>query len=186
MMTAQLELSILAAPLGAIDRRVLPQAWYDALGVAQSSAGARHGGRLAPISTTAHSVGDLDRSKKSAAVRFQGVVAARGRAGDSRCTFGSIAGETPADRAIVPLSRRIERRFAGAKTQPRRATFSLGRGSARIHIVLQTTGSTATLLAICRPEMRAVVARALAGARLALAARGLVADVLAGGVHACS
>ncbi len=31
-MTQQLEVSILAAPLAAIDRRVLSQAWYAALG----------------------------------------------------------------------------------------------------------------------------------------------------------
>ena len=36
MMTQQLEVSILAAPLAAIDRRALSQAWYSALHLARS------------------------------------------------------------------------------------------------------------------------------------------------------
>ena len=38
MMTQQLEVSILAAPLAAIDRRVLSQAWYSALRLARDDA----------------------------------------------------------------------------------------------------------------------------------------------------
>lgn len=89
-------------------------------------------------------------------------------------------------RAAAPLSRRIEQRFSGAQAQPRRATFSLGRGFARVHVVLQSNGNTATLVAICRPELQGVVASALARARLVLAARGIVVDLQTKGSKACS
>jgi len=83
----------------------------------------------------------------------------------------------PVDRDAVPLSLRIERRFAYSASQIKRATFSMGRGEARVHVILQTNGNVATLVALCRPQMRAVVARALAHARFALAARGFVLDL---------
>jgi hypothetical protein len=72
-----------------------------------------------------------------------------------------------------PLAERIERAFTGSQDLPKRATLSIGRGAARVHVILQTTGERATLIAVCRPELRSVVGRALADARLALAARGL-------------
>jgi hypothetical protein len=186
MMTQQLQVSILAAPLGAIDRRVLPQAWCDALGIARSRAASAHqGARRIAAGAVARSVSASYRSEKSAAGQAQTMAARPARTDAARWVFAPIE-DGGQDRAIAPLSRRIERRFAGAKMQPQRATFSLGRGSARIHVILQTTGSTATLLAICRPEMRSVVARALAGARLALAARGVAFNAEGEGVRACT
>jgi hypothetical protein len=77
------------------------------------------------------------------------------------------------DRARSVLSRRIELRFTSSSPPVRRATFSLGPGSARVHVIVQTNGNTARLIAICRPELRSVVARALSEARLTLAARGI-------------
>ena len=91
-------------------------------------------------------------------------------------TMQSGAGRISVSRGSVPLSQRIERRFAHSTPQVRRATFSMGRGAARVHVILQTNGNVATLVALCRPQMRGVVARALAQARLALATRGVLLD----------
>jgi hypothetical protein len=89
-------------------------------------------------------------------------------------------------RAIFPLSRRIERTFFRPNAPVRRATFSLGRGGARVHIILQSRAGTVTLVALCRPEMRQLVARALAQARLTLAARGFESAPLPNGGSLCS
>ncbi|MGB6521046.1 MAG: hypothetical protein WBE83_04675 [Candidatus Cybelea sp.] len=89
-------------------------------------------------------------------------------------------------RGIFPLSRRIERTFLRPEAPVRRATFSLGRGGARVHVILQSNGGTVTLVALCRPEMRELVARALAQARLGLAARGFEIALLSEGEPLCS
>jgi hypothetical protein len=89
------------------------------------------------------------------------------------------------NRTGFPLSRRIERTFFRQSAPLRRATFSLGRGRARVHVILQSTASTVTLVALCRPEMRRVVARALAQARWALAARGIQFNHAQGGGKPC-
>ena len=89
-------------------------------------------------------------------------------------------------RTVFPLSRRIERTFFRPEAQVRRATFSLGRGGARVHVILQSNAGTVTLVALCRPEMRELVARALAQARLALAAGGFEIPLLSDGEPLCS
>jgi hypothetical protein len=87
--------------------------------------------------------------------------------------------------ARTPLARRIERTFAAA-TPPQRATFSLGNGTARVHVILQTSGDRSALVALCRPELQAVVSRALAQAGRALAARGIAIEMRARGAVRCS
>jgi hypothetical protein len=86
-----------------------------------------------------------------------------------------------------PLAERIEHAFADRCSHlPQRATLAIGRGNARVHLILQTKGERATLLALCRPDMRLVVGRALADARVALAARGVGVDILDWGGRSCS
>jgi hypothetical protein len=174
MMTAQLEVSILAAPVAAIDPRALSQAWYSAL---------RFGPHASPAFVTrthADRTQTLaDRSMSPAAAQ-----ALRSR----QCDRPRAAAERPQRRAVSAgeswnnalryraartlLAERIERAFAGSNAQPKRATFSMGRGTARVVVILQTKGKRTVLLALCRPELRSVVGRALAEARCALAARG--------------
>jgi hypothetical protein len=85
-----------------------------------------------------------------------------------------------------PLAQRIEHVFARPNSHPKRATFSIGRGNARVHIILQTKGERATLLAVCRPEERLVVARALTQARFALASLGIGIALHEAGAVGCS
>ncbi|MBV9719601.1 MAG: hypothetical protein JOZ77_09785 [Candidatus Eremiobacteraeota bacterium] len=188
MMTHQLEVSILAAPLASIDRRVLSQAWYSALGFVPNALPARGcrnnacgvSGRSFPHRDT------VEPAKRLATQLFRtSIVPAkqpprRGkdehdvRRVRTRCAKGAA------------LEQRIERVFSNASFSPRRATFSLGRGSARIHVILQTQGSRTTLLALCRPEMRALVAEALSHARIALAARNIGVEMRPVGGRECS
>jgi hypothetical protein len=187
MTTERLEVSILAAPLAAIDRRALSQAWYSALHLDRKQT------RLA--AQTAH------RSQAAATIACRPQQPAEHRlfepCAEYRQTSGSAARRGQPQlapnvtraatfRAIFPLSRRIERTFFRPNAPVRRATFSLGRGGARVHVILQSNAGTVTLVALCRPEMRQLVARALAQARLALAARGFETTPVTNGESICS
>ncbi|MFY9739056.1 MAG: hypothetical protein WAK11_08365 [Candidatus Cybelea sp.] len=176
MMTQQLEVSILAAPLAAIDRRALSQAWYSALHLARQdrcllSARERAPRVAKPNEPKPQGVAD-PRRPRAAEPRAQRSM----QTNPLPVTMQSGAGRISVSRGSVPLSQRIERRFAHSTPQVRRATFSMGRGAARVHVILQTNGNVATLVALCRPQMRGVVARALAQARFALAKRGVLLD----------
>ncbi len=178
MMTQQLEVSILAAPLAAIDRRALSQAWYSALHLARSECTSATLGRRTSRTVAAFARAVPKDVRDVTPRRRVDVGAARGvTSKPSPISAQPSAAGTPAARTSAPLSQRIERRFAYSQGQVKRATFSMGRGAARVHVILQTNGNTATLVALCRPEMRTVVARALAQARFGLAPRGLVVNL---------
>jgi hypothetical protein len=82
------------------------------------------------------------------------------------------------------LARRIESVLFSPHSQVRRATFTIGRG--RVHVVLQSKGDRIALVAFCSPALRGIVARALAQARFALAARGIRGELEAKGACRCS
>ena len=87
----------------------------------------------------------------------------------------AVAAPGPLERRNVrsALARKIERTFLDPRTQAQRATFAVGNGAERVHVSLQTTGDRVRLVAVCAPSARPAVARALAQARFALAARGI-------------
>jgi hypothetical protein len=183
MMTQQLEVSILAAPLAAIDPRALSQAWYSALGLVPRTPDARRAaGRMQTPACARVRAGSREETK----------VMSRAT-GESRALLG-IRLKKSEPRALedecrstlrrqvldaLPLAVRIARAFSDPRWRPKRATFSMGRGNARVHVILQTKGDSTTLVAVCRPELRAIVGRALTDARIALAARGIGVEVLA-------
>lgn len=185
MMTEQLQVSIIAAPLAAIDRRALSQAWYTALQGAPRS-------RTTPATLRA-AVPAL------APIRTREYVASALGSGTTRC-FTRPSNDKPARGTVTSdgigahircrlrseLAQRIERVFSDSRGELRRATFSLGRGNVRVHVILQTTGGRTVLLALCPPEVRAIVARALSDVRLALAARGIGLAVRAREIRQCS
>jgi hypothetical protein len=185
MMTHQLEVSILAAPLGAIDRRALSQAWYSALRCApqtQMPKQASFDRVRQPYGRAPRSVAPLSsRAGKSGTFRAQ---ATRSERSVNVCARASaVSARTNVSRGR--LAERIERAFGSPGVSPKRATFSLGPGNSRVHVVMQTAGARTTLLAICRPELREVVARALGQARAALAARGVGIQFCAIGAVEC-
>ncbi|MGA8474063.1 MAG: hypothetical protein WB681_03255 [Candidatus Cybelea sp.] len=188
MMTQQLEVSILAAPLAAIDRRVLPQAWYSALRLARetprlSTARPHRGVVVGNPALRAFPKLILTANPPRVPVRWSHAASS---------TLLRVCGDEDWERVRDdrarrwPLARAIENAFSDPRAKVRRATFSMGRGSARIHIVLQTKGQRAALVALCRPELSGLVARALMQARLALAARGVDVELRAKGVQTCS
>ncbi len=185
MMTQQLEVSILAAPLAAIDRGVLSEAWYSALRLVRQTAPSSAKGaplRLpASVRVRAHAQ-HVQHSTRDAHV----AILRRHVGADKPTTTRRYEVKGNAQRRRRALAERIEHAFARPNPHPKRATFSMGRGNARVHIVLQTKGERTTLLAICRPEMRAVVARALTEARFALGSRGIDFELRASNVLRCS
>jgi len=183
MMTQQLHVSILAAPLAAIDSRALSQAWYSALRLAHGApAISQTAGRCVTASRPQASIATavlLESDRQPAVVALRG---ARSMRGEVRAAAGDHVKRRA---ARAPLARRIERIFA-APTPPHRATFSIEHGPARVHVILQTSGERCALVALCRPELEATVSRALAQAGQALAARGIAIDMRARGVARCS
>ena len=185
MMTHELEVSILAAPLAQMDRGSLSQAWYSALrlapnvhGVAKSGAYAQNDPALAARHRMSESSKTVERVKCVSAMTISR---------SHRNARGLDEVQSAAGRARWRvLAVRIERAFASGPMRAKRATFSLGRGNARVHIILQTIGERPTLLALCRPEAKTVVMRALAQARLALARRGIGLDFRTLGERVCS
>jgi hypothetical protein len=173
MMTDRLEVSVLAAPLCAIDRRALSQAWYSALRLARDGAATtaartetparlerspREGTTAAPASRSyrsqLHWPSSADEIKRVHTVHDPGLTAVADRRA-----------------ARLPLAQRIERAFLAPGSRLRRATFSIGDGRGRVHVILHSKGDRVALVALCPPALRGVVARALAQVRFKLAAR---------------
>jgi hypothetical protein len=176
MMTEQLGFSILTAPIAAIDRRALSQAWYSALHLAQT-AHVAPGAFLKP---------QVSASGSECAARS---VESRNR---TRLLVHDVRSVThaPARKSqIMPpverraerstLARRIERAFLNPFARPQRATFTVDGTRARVHVALQTTAAGVRIVAVCPASIRSRVSRALDEARFALATRGIVlhADV---------
>jgi hypothetical protein len=184
MMTQQLEVSILAAPLAAIDRRALSQAWYSALRLARDGPAAPTPPARPSQNAAVARLGQARSDLGMADTRDAALPAVHARA-DRFASLSHAASDAGVRRVrLTPLARAIGDAFANPRAPARRATFSMGRGGARIHVILQTNGARTTLVALCRPEIRAIVARALNEARLALAARGI--ELCTKGVRRCS
>ncbi|HEY5425496.1 MAG TPA: hypothetical protein VIJ77_03005 [Candidatus Tumulicola sp.] len=184
MMTQQLRASILSAPLAAIDRRALSQAWYSALHLARrETAPAPPSNRAAkpaiapagPIQT-----GGVAGRQFTAAAAPAPLHAVSTRARNAGAHGGA---DRRAPRS--PLARKIERTFFGPRAGVERSTFSIGEDAARVHVMLQNRGERLRLVAICAPAHKAAVARALAQVRFALASRGIALDLDDAGAPAC-
>ncbi|MBV8638437.1 MAG: hypothetical protein JO322_10150 [Candidatus Eremiobacteraeota bacterium] len=172
MMTQQLGFSVLTAPIAAIDRRALSQAWYSALHLAKQPS--KHDTQQAPVA--------LERCCAHRA----GVLADR-RNTHLRSTTGlQVHREMkPARRDMVaidrrslrsPLARKIEYAFLRPNLPATRAAFTIDGTRERVHVTMQRTRTGLQLVAVCQPSARERVARALEQARYALAERGISID----------
>jgi hypothetical protein len=172
MITQQLGYSILTAPLAAIDRRALSQAWYSALHLARCGSSGANGPPPIAKARTPESLPELIQ---------QAGTSHRGQpfAATPRTNDASRTNVEPSERRALrsPLARRIERTFLDPARPVRRATFSFAvtrEGTrARVHVALQSGASGMRLVAVCPPALRAGVARALDQARYTLAVRGI-------------
>lgn len=169
MMTEQLGFSILTAPLAAIDRRALSQAWYSALHLAQET-------RAQPSSTQPQSsIPAGNRAPRIAESRDHARLVERDRRPQPRVPASkspvTAAPERRAERSA--LARHIERTFLNPIARPARATFTIDGTRVRVHVALQTTAEGVRIVAVCPASIRGRVLRALDEARYALATRGI-------------
>jgi hypothetical protein len=181
MMTEQLRVSVVAAPLAAIDPRVLSQAWYSALHVARTAPN-----RPMPAQANRAPSANVLRPSLAASVRDvrrNGVVASPRPRGVAQ-SVGS--NDVRNDRTPSRMARRIERALTRPQRPPCRAAFVVGDGRARALIVLQSRGHKTFLVAMCAPEQRETMVRALAQVRASLAARGLAFESRVQAGPACS
>lgn len=193
-MTQPLEISVLSAPLAAIDRRTISQAWYSALRFARSGSysaptersgrsGTPSSNRCSPVPSARSAVEGRYKStfleERSFEIRIP----------RSPKKLECLRLERRNDPS-APVTRRaessalaacIERRLAA---RSRRVTLQLG-GEGRVHLMLQKTGSRMCIIAICSKRVEARVARAIDEARYALAARGVLVDSSVKGVRSC-
>jgi hypothetical protein len=180
--TAQIGISVLSAPLAAIDRRSLSQAWYSALHLARDASlpkGAparRADARPAPASVRASGVASSVRA---------GAAPASSKASHRAPARAGAVLERRAPR--LQLARRIERTLFERASSAARTTFAVGEGAGRVVVALHVGGGRVRLVALCSPALRRTVTRALDQARFALAARGIAMDTgILEGAPACS
>ncbi len=188
--------AVLATHLPATDRRVLSQAWYSALHLAEH---APPRARNAPArDATTPMQPRASCGMASANNGHEPGTALNARAGKAQPTTRSgggtqfttasstssaaaLAAVRPADAAerrapAGELARRIERALA-QRPRGAAASFALSAGSGRMRILVRSDGARTRVVALCAPALRERVERALAQARFALAARGVRAEV---------
>jgi DNA-binding XRE family transcriptional regulator len=165
-----LQFSVLSAPIAALDRRALSEAWYSTLYKQQRGQPMDpHAAHRSPVNVTV-----LQTAKPSAALgdprhaRHDTRVALRG-------VQRSAINQTEVERrsARLPLARKIERTFARPRKPLHAAAFVIEGTRGRVQVILQSRGTRLNLVAICSPTARAHVARALEQARYSLAVRGI-------------
>jgi len=167
--TQRIAFDVLTAPLAAVDRRTLSQAWYSALHLAH-----RPDAPPAAQATTVPHDGRPAGQAREVRATSHGLRAVRAEVpakGAARRTGIPLAVERRTPRSA--LSRRIER--ATLRALPREGTNScvVRAESGRIALLVRVRGDRVELIAICAAHARAAVARALEEARYALARRGL-------------
>lgn len=165
-----LEFSVLTAPVAAVDRRALSQAWYSAL---YGNRAAAHKNAPEP-----HRVCDVPFAKRreahSTGAHHAAPGASRTPAHGSEFSLRGLQIERRAPRSA--LARKIERTFLPPRSAVRKASFSIDGSQGRVQVLLQSRGSRIKLVAICPPKARNEVATALVQARYALAIRGIDLD----------
>jgi hypothetical protein len=183
-LTQPLEISVLSAPLAAIDRRALSQAWYSALGYSTEAV---------RVARCVHPAGS-ERSRTRGA--RHGVTVARAAPPPSlRLIHGKKATNATARRVPEverasgePRRKACAPRLAqpGSPVKLARTTVTLGGAGGRVHLVVQDRGGALAVIAICRPEVRRRVARALSEACTLLARRGVVVEARLKGRASCT
>jgi len=166
----RLAFDVLTAPLAEIDRRTLSQAWYSALRLANAPASApRRGDARAVASTPARAAtaGASPRGVRASVANARALATSRTR------EVGEVASDRRSPR--TDLARRIERIVARPLASARGASFALRGPYGRVQILLRSHGGRTHLVAVCSPDAREQVARALEQARYALARGGIAA-----------
>lgn len=167
----QLQFSVLTAPVAALDRRALSQAWYSAL--YGSGSGAQTAVKMCAAPAAPQRAGKPStRNTQTPAQVAPNPL--RAKSAPSTAALQLNPSERRAPR--TPLARKMERAFIRHRSEHHRAAFTVEGAHGRVRVLLQTRGGQLRIVAICPAKARSHVAAALAQARYALAARGIVLD----------
>lgn len=176
MNTATRSVAVVATRLPTIDRRALSQAWYSALHLAQPPAGkAPSGSPPLPAAFRPAAAAQL-RLDPTHAAAGAGMPGSRG----SRAERAAPTLPAPERRSATgALARRIEHavRKHRAAGSLRPAAIAIDAGNGRVRVFVRTDGATTRIVALCAPQLRERVDRALAHARFALAGAGVALEV---------
>lgn len=167
MTTKPSAVAVVATNVAGSDRRALSQAWYSALHLAERA-------RSEPPSQARRASGvhtgpgprERDRGADAphAPHAAQRVPA---RAGSTATITGVLERRAPASE----LARRIERALVH-RPPATSASIAIAGAGGRVHVLLRIGNGTTRIVALCAPQLKERVERALAQARFALAASG--------------
>ena len=168
--TEKLGFDVLTAPIAEVDRRTLSQAWFSALHVAGApdSQAPSCPSRVVPPERSQFVEPEpipRSRSGRSSAVRSPHRRPVSTLGADEETSI-----ERRAPRSV--LARRIERTLLHLPM--RRAAFTLDIGKGRVHLSVRSDGSRVHLIAVCAPQAREDVARALQQVRFSFTRKGRV------------
>jgi hypothetical protein len=177
MTTATRSVAVVATRLPDIDRRALSQAWYSALHLAQFPA--ERAGAPRPTTAPLRIAESAKRAAAAASPPAPGAPPVRTQAGAASRAASGPPAQTERRRSGCDLARRIERAIVkhGAREPQRSAAIAVDAGDGRVQLLVRTDRATTRIIALCSPQLRERVDRALAHARFALAASGTRLEV---------
>ena len=164
---------IVARGLPYLDRRALSEAWYASLHVAERECEVRQQANVTRSEATAAPPISPHMAVEHVASKISETTRAGSAARSSRaCALAQGPERAERRRPPLILATLIARTFAPA-AQRGAATFDIQHGAARVRVLMRSDGGSLRLIALCKPSLRATVARALDEARFLLAARGV-------------
>ena len=182
MMTDSLSVSVVAAPLAAIDSRALSQAWFSALHLARERTTRNHPPNAALPETEQHGATST-KTRTASSEPHRTMLPCRAYAG---APIRGGTNEAPVHRVRATLTREVKFGAARRPKPPARAAFIVVDGSKRALVVIQTRGAATHVVAICSPAHRQAVAVALSEVRASLAVRGIALQSRVEANAACS
>jgi hypothetical protein len=182
MMTDSLSVSVVAAPLAAIDSRALSQAWFSALHLARERITPNHQPNAARPETEQHGAPSTKTRPASSESR-RTMLPCRAYGG---APIRGGTNDAPARRVRATLAREVKFDAARRPKPAARAAFIVVDGSKRALVVIQTRGAATHVVAICSPAHRQAVAVALSEVRASLAVRGIALQSRVEANAACS
>jgi hypothetical protein len=165
------KIAVIATRLPYIDRRSLSEAWFSALHLASDGPPQRQATPRRGVAEAQRPAGrrlGSDNSPRGEAAQAQRFAKETGGPRSSRTQAPNAAlPPSPSRGGSVPEAVAVARSYP-----PFRTSLTFGVHGERVALSLRREGSTLHVVAVCRPEVEAIVRRALACVDLYLRVRG--------------
>jgi hypothetical protein len=169
MTSATRSVAVVATRLPLIDRRALSQAWFSALHVAAGAPSTRPKPRSVAPPTRASAAGPARAAHAPRPAHAPPSSSGPHAARSLPVAFAGSDRRRPVDPAAHKIGRALARH---AVPTPTPTTLAIDLGGGRVQLLVRTVGGTTRIVALCAPQVRERVDRALAAARFMLAAHG--------------